>query len=250
MKEFVFGFEKFGTKINFSIVSFESSEEKVQEIFHKAEGIYERYNQIFNRFNSDSEISKLNQEIGSFNEVSDEVREVVEKSVLYNKETGGYFDPRIADFLEQAGYDADFSKISKIGKEEAGDLSVNGIKIPLEEDLRIKKEKVFFGRRMEFSGIVKGLVNDKVVKLFSEKCFENFVVDSGGDMFFSGKDAEGKKWTVDVEGVSFEKLILEISDKAIATSGIAKRKWEKDGKRKHHLIDPKNPNDFKFDLKT
>jgi len=36
----------------------------------------------------------------------------------------------------------------------------------------------------------------------------------------------------------------------VATSGISRRKWERDGKRFHHLIHPEHPEDFAFDVKT
>ena len=247
-KELSFGFEKFGTKIGFSIVADKSFENQSEDIFSKAKEIYEKYDVIFNRFDAESEISKLNLNLGRFQKVSKEILEVVEKALLHNKETEGYFDPRIADFLKEAGYENDFSKMSKIQEGKRNEPSV--ISEKLEDDLKIEGDEVFFRRKMDFSGIVKGLVNDKVVEFFKKEGFEDFVVDSGGDMYFSGYDVNGEKWKIDVEGVSYEKLVLEISGEAVATSGIAKRKWEKDGKRFHHLINPKNPDDFRFDLRS
>ena len=43
---------------------------------------------------------------------------------------------------------------------------------------------------------------------------------------------------------------LEVSEKAVATSGISRRKWEREGKRFHHLIHPKHPANFSFELRT
>lgn len=247
-REFDFGFDKFGTRIGFSIIATGISEDKVKKAFSKARDIYEKYDSIFNRFDGESEVSRLNSKTNIFQKVSDELLEVVEKSVFYNRETQGLFDPRISDFLEEAGYSEDFSIMKKI--QEDHNSKTAKIENSLEEDLKIKGDKVFFGRRMDFSGIVKGLVNDKVAKCFLQQGLDDFVVDSGGDIFFSGKDIEGRKWRVDVVGIPYEKLTLEISGEGIATSGIAKRKWEKNGKRKHHLINPGDPENFKFDLKT
>jgi thiamine biosynthesis lipoprotein len=36
----------------------------------------------------------------------------------------------------------------------------------------------------------------------------------------------------------------------LATSGISKRKWEIAGQKFHHLINPKEPENFLFELKT
>lgn len=246
--EFCFGFDKFGTKINFSVVADKKLEAKVNKIFLAAKGIYEKYDRIFNRFEEKSEISRLNCGVGKFQDSSKEILEAASKSLSFNRETAGYFDPRVAYFLEKAGYDEDFSKMKKIQEVEKKEFLK--IEKDLKEDLKIEKEKVFFGRKMDFSGIVKGMVNDKVAEFFSKEGFVDFVVDSGGDIFFSGKDNKEEDWTVDVEGIPYEKLVLEISGKGVATSGIAKRKWEKGDQRKHHLINPMNPGDFKFDLRT
>jgi thiamine biosynthesis lipoprotein len=53
-----------------------------------------------------------------------------------------------------------------------------------------------------------------------------------------------------VEGIPHEKMMFAISENGLATSGISKRKWEIDGKKFHHLINPKKPRNFLFDLKT
>lgn len=248
MKEYSIGFEKFGTKITFSVMGAEGQGERIEETFKKAEDVYKRYDEVFSRFKIDSELSRLNSRIGRWQAASKEVREIVKKSLEYNIETQGYFDTRIAEGLETAGYDRDFSKMAKLQEGEAQALEKN--EKTLRDELKIDGEKVFFGRKMDFSGIVKGLVNDKAARLFFEEGLEDFVVNSGGDMFFAGEETEGKKWTVDIDGVPCEKLTLQISNEAIATSGISKRKWVKGGKGRHHLINPKNPNEFRFDLKT
>jgi thiamine biosynthesis lipoprotein len=55
---------------------------------------------------------------------------------------------------------------------------------------------------------------------------------------------------VEVEGISSRKMVLKLEDLAAATSGITRRKWEIDGKKYHHLINPLDPYKFSFDLKS
>lgn len=76
------------------------------------------------------------------------------------------------------------------------------------------------------------------------------MVDSGGDMFAAGRPPESGKWNIAIEGVEEKNLRLAISEKAAATSGISRRKWERGGKRYHHLIHPEYPADFSFNLRT
>ena len=41
-----------------------------------------------------------------------------------------------------------------------------------------------------------------------------------------------------------------MNKKAIATSGIGRRRWEIEGQRIHHIVNPQNPDFFSFDLKS
>jgi len=69
-------------------------------------------------------------------------------------------------------------------------------------------------------------------------------------MFAAGKNAKGEKWRIEIEGVPKERLMLELSDKGIATSGISRKKWQIGEKKFHHLVNPKNPNKFSYELRT
>jgi thiamine biosynthesis lipoprotein len=44
--------------------------------------------------------------------------------------------------------------------------------------------------------------------------------------------------------------MLEISDRGIATSGISRKKWGIQGKKFHHLVNPMDPNNYSYDLRT
>ena len=103
---------------------------------------------------------------------------------------------------------------------------------------------------MDFSGIAKGYIVDQAAEFLKKRGWKNFLVDAGGDMMISGRNSEGEKWRIAVEGVPEEKLMLEISGKGIATSGISRKKWQINGKKFHHLVNPKDPNNFSYELRT
>jgi thiamine biosynthesis lipoprotein len=72
--------------------------------------------------------------------------------------------------------------------------------------------------------------------------FEDFLIDAGGDIYTRGANRkEGYAyWAIEVEQSPGEDspTLLTLSDMAVATSGVNRRFWLKDGVRKHHIIDP------------
>ena len=234
-----------GTSIDIQIVTRSVEEsEKIQTLFQDVEGKYAWYEKILSRFDSDSELSKIN-DTQDFLEVSPVLQEVAEKSLRYHKETSGMFDPRILNILESVGYDRTFEKINESQRKEI----LENLSIPLEQDLQTVGNRICVLKRVDFSGIGKGYVTDKIVEYVKLSGFYDFIVDSGGDMFVSGKNHDGHLWTIDIEGAP-QSLIFSVEEMGIATSGITRRKWSKGDERFHHLINPLNPAFFDFNLKS
>ena len=191
----------------------------------------------------------MNKNIGKYNAASSDIIEVAEKCLEYHKKTGGYFDPRIIDVLENIGYDKDFKNINyDISKS----VSIEPLQNNLEEDLKINSNRIFFGRRMDFSGIAKGYITDRAIDHLKKRGYESFLVDSGGDIRVYGKDNDGENWKISLESIKEDKLLLELTDEfsSIATSGLTRRKWENEKGKFHHLVNPKDPEKFDFNIKS
>lgn len=209
--------------------------------------LYRRLEKIFSRFDPESELSFINARIGAMVPASAEMRDVASRSLVHFRETDGLFDPRIIGALEVAGYARDFKQgdFTPVGTSEAVALTR-----PLAEDLVVDGEKILFSCRMDFSGIVKGYATDRAAEWLRSRGWKHFLVDSGGDMYAAGRPPETEQWHISIEGADEGIIYLLLSDSAVATSGISRRKWERDGKRFHHLIHPAHLQDFAFDLRT
>lgn len=247
-----FDFESLGTDIEITVVSMkgvvsrENLKKRIREFFQKKE-------KIFNRFDVQSELSQLNDKLGSFNSASCDIIELGKKSLLYYSETEKYFDPRILDFLCQIGYDRKFSEAKfSFPRVEKLRFKKELFKKTLGKELKISGGMIFFGCPMDFSGIAKGWIVDEAAKYLKNLGFSDILVDAGGDIRILGKDLAGEDWRVSLEGFSQEKILIELDDvfQGIATSGITRRKWEVSGKRVHHLVNPKNPGKFDFSLRS
>jgi FAD:protein FMN transferase len=242
-------FRALGTDINVRIiVDGEAEKEKAQNDLEKAKNIFFSKEKIFSRFDVESEICRLNKNVDAHQKASKDILYLAKRALYYNKISKGLYDPRIIEVLEQIGYDKDF----KTKKFSQVDLppKFSAVRTRLSDDLKIKGEKIYFGRRMDFSGIAKGYIVDQATQFLKKRGWKNFLVDAGGDMMISGKNSEGEKWRIAVEGVPEEKLMLKVSGRGIATSGISRKKWKIQEKKFHHLVNPKNPNHFSYELRT
>ncbi len=96
------------------------------------------------------------------------------------------------------------------------------------------------GMRIHLGGIGKGYALDRAVQMLRRDGFENFLIQSGGDMYVAGTN-NGQPWTLgiaDPRGTHEAFAALALRDQTFSTSGDYERFFMKDGVRYHHLIDP------------
>ncbi len=85
------------------------------------------------------------------------------------------------------------------------------------------------------SGLVKGWAIWNAAKIVEERGFRDFYIDAGGDVQMSGKNKDGKKWSVGIKNPFNQKEIIKTvyaSGEGIATSGTYIRG--------EHIYDPKS----------
>ncbi len=240
-----------GTDVYLQIVGHDLDDPEIKKIFLSVKEIYHQQESIFSRFSKESELSKINSSLGIFFKASPDMLAVAKKSLAYFKESAGLFDPRILEALEKIGYNRNFSAEDFSSTETMDKLSEKICPEDLEHDLIIENDRIKFQRRMDLSGIAKGYITDRVADFLRLQGLKNFLIDSGGDMFASGKNNQGNPWGIALEGSQNEnESLLEISNEAVATSGSVRRNWRKGEKKFHHLINPHQPNNFSFTLRS
>ena len=101
------------------------------------------------------------------------------------------------------------------------------------------KEK---GMRIGFGGIGKGYAADRAKAMLRTLGVSNGIVNASGDLNAWGVQPNGKPWTIgvaDPEKTNSPFSYLDITDRAIATSGNYEKVAIIDGKPYSHTIDPK-----------
>ncbi len=107
-------------------------------------------------------------------------------------------------------------------------------------DEQIKTARVI--NKVGFGAVGKGYAASRVRELLTEGGVTSAAISLGGNVCLVGRDIDGTKWNVGIQHPQkSDEIIVSISaeDTAVVTSGGYQRYFEEDGKRYHHIIDPK-----------
>lgn len=187
-----------------------------------AEAEFHRLEKLLSRFRADSELSRLNRD-GAI-DASPDLVAVTQLALQARERTGGRFDPTVHEALVAAGYDRSFELLSpEDGESRAapcgGNIWVFGDHVELEP-----------GFKLDLGGIGKGYAAEQAATVLGAAgpC----LVNAGGDVA-----VRAGSWPIGVQ-TSTGTLTLELSTGALATSGRDRRRWRREGRELHHLIDP------------
>ena len=237
-------FRALGTNVDIRmVVEGETEKEKAQKDLKKAKNIFLSKEKIFSRFDAKSELCQLNGNLGIWQKTSLDMIYLAKRALFYHRESGGLYDPRIIDVLENIGYKS--KNTVSANPEPASGKPKN-----LSADLKIRQSKIFFGHRMDFSGIAKGYIIDQAAEFLKKRGWKNFLINVNGDAYAAGRNAKGEKWKLSIEGAQDKNAAVHIFNQGVATSGVIKKQWKHKGKNVHHLVNPKSPEKFSFELRS
>jgi thiamine biosynthesis lipoprotein len=98
------------------------------------------------------------------------------------------------------------------------------------------------GMRAHLGGIGKGYAVDRAAALLRARGFQDFMIQFGGDLYAAGR-RDGQAWRLgirDPRGPADESFAaIDLTDSAFSTSGDYERYFIQDGRRYHHIIDPR-----------
>lgn len=193
----------------------------------------ERLEQIMSRFRETSELTSLNRNLNHWNHVSETMYDVLRKTEKKWAKTNGAFDPRVLTYLDRLGYSG--------AEVTSSSPSVGGL-FDWKADRKVK-----FSAPIDLGGIGKGYTADYLSTLIELECKDEltgYIINAGGDMIVCGTQSDGSAWNVGVEDPIHASndlaIVLSISGEktAICTSSTWKRRWERENRSLHHLINP------------
>ncbi len=185
-----------------------------------------------------SDIWKINHSCGKETAVSDDTAVLIDKALEIGESTNGALDITIFPVLKEWGFTTQKYHIPEEYKLESLLENVDYRQIKLNDKTVFIPENA----EIDLGALAKGYTGDEVMEIFKSHSIDSAIVSLGGNVQTLGSKPDGSDWKVAVrDPFSPEKdmCVVEISDKAVITSGNYERFFTgDDGERYWHIIDP------------
>ena len=228
-----------GTLIEITVVG---PQDKLQETTDAALAEIKRIEDLAS-FHKETELTEINKRAGiSPVRVKPELVSLIERALEISKLTDGAFDPTIGAIALLWNFSE--SEAPRLpGKDEIDQAlkKVGWQKVEISTD----KNEVFLpekGMALDLGGIAKCYSVNRAEEVIKSKGIKSALINAGGDIAAFGGKEPGVPWKVGIQdprdnsGIA---AVVEVESGLVFTSGDYERFFEKNGKRYHHILDPK-----------
>ncbi len=224
--------------------TFHITYEYEDDLAPQIDSLLQKFNQSLSNYDQNSNISQINNNLT--NDMDELTKLMLETSLFVYNKTDGAFDITVAPIVNAWGFGwikdenfvlPDSSKIDSLLKYVGSDkISINGNKINKYNNTTIIT-----------NAIAQGLSVDFVADYFFNLDIENFLIEIGGEIYCFGNNNNGEPWRIGIDkpiegsdlGNRENQLIINLSGRAIATSGNYRKYIENKNEKIGHSIDPR-----------
>lgn len=207
------------------------------------DSIFKAIDQSMSTYLESSLISRINAG-DTLVEVDQLFMEVLNRSNAVSAETDGLFDPTVGPLVELWG----FGKSKNLNIDSAlvdSALVLVNYKRVYVKDARVRVPEGF---KIDFNSIAQGYTVDVIADYLEVHGLDSYMVEVGGEVKAKGKNKNGDYWRIGVDKPMDEidpedrfQIIVELQDKALATSGNYRKFWvdSVSGIKYAHTLNPK-----------
>jgi thiamine biosynthesis lipoprotein len=213
----------------------DSDNQKAEAVISDAFNEVQRIDKLLSIYDSESPVCKINNTSDSIINVDEEVFKLMQKCDSFWQLSGGSFDISIGSVISAWGFGKGNPAIPN-HEEITKALKNSGWQyVGFPDKNKLKK---YGGIKFDFGAVAAGYAADKAIEVIAKSGITNALVNTGGEIRGIGND-----WTIGIQHPRIGGQILEklkLHGKAVATSGDYEQYFEKNGRRYHHIINPKD----------
>lgn len=169
--------------------------------------------------------------------------ETFKKSKEVSLLTVGAFDVTVGPLVKAWGFGPDFHKNFSEQKKDSLLQLIGMSKVELRDGILIKTDPRV---NLDFNAIAQGYAVDVIFRYFKRLGIRNFLVEIGGEVRVKG-DKNGAGWRIGIDRPVDNNMlpgddlqaVIELKDRALATSGNYRKFYVENGIKYSHTIDPK-----------
>ena len=228
---------------SFTITVVAENKKKGNENINLAVEEISRIERLLTTYNKDSQTNLINKNAGIEPvQVDLEVFSLIERSIGISRITQGAFDISYGSIDKSLwNFDKSMTKLpdAQTAQKMVHLIDYRNIILDRENTTVFLKEK---GMRIGFGGIGKGYAAEMAKQILLRQGVQSGIINASGDLSAWGLQPDGRKWTIgvaDPDSPNAAFSYMEISGKAVATSGNYEKYITIDGKKYSHTIDPK-----------
>jgi thiamine biosynthesis lipoprotein len=227
----------------FEIVLYAPDEPTAERACAAAFARIDQLNRIFSDYDPESEASRLGKSAPHREpqSVSQELWDVLQKSLRLSQETDGAFDVTVGPLTRlwrRAHRRRELPGGERLRQAQA---AVGWQHVRL--DGRTKTVQLLTAdMRFDFGGVAKGYAGDEAIRVLRQHGIGRALINGGGDMAIGDPPPGQRGWRIGVAPLEPQQppsRILLLANCGIATSGDAWQYVEIDGRRYSHLVDPR-----------
>jgi thiamine biosynthesis lipoprotein len=228
---------------NFTITVVAENEKTGNENINLAIEEIRRIEKLLTTYKADSQTNLINENAGiKAVKVDTEVFNLIERCAGISRITQGAFDISYGSIDKSLwNFDKTMTQLpdAKTALKMVHLIDYRNIILDKENTTVFLKEK---GMRIGFGGIGKGFAAEMAKQVLLNHNVKSGIINASGDLCAWGLQPDGKKWTIgvanpDAPNAAFS--YMEISNKAVATSGNYEKFVTINEKKYSHTIDPK-----------
>jgi len=173
--------------------------------------------------------------------VSDLTYRVLEDSLFFSEKTGGLFDVTIGPLIDLWAIDPPDGHYPSAAELDAVLPLIDYHRIEFLGNNQIElRDK---GMVANLGAIAKGTIADELKAFLIENGVKSALINLGGNVLAVGSKPDGSSFVIGIQdpdkGRGEYLLSLEINDEAVVSSGDYERYFEYEGKKYHHILNPK-----------
>lgn len=198
-----------------------------------------------------TELDKVNEMSGKKPvKVSNDTYTIIKSGLEYSTASNGNFDITVGPIVKLWGIGTDNAHLPTSDEINTNKNLINYKDVVLNDSdntVYLKNPNMI----IDLGGIAKGYAADVLTTVLKKNNVTSAMINLGGNLFVLGNKPDGHQWRIGIQDPNTSNSTvgnLLVNDKSIVTSGTYQRFFEENGKRYHHILNPKTGYPYDNDL--